>query len=200
MRMGRWTTRRDTFSSMPIWIGCGRSGCAASRSPCRRSSPGGRGRTTSCISRPVSTNISAGGYGIRSSGEFTRRRRSDLFEFGAVGWVLRPLADAAQGGADGLLPGMQKMHGVENHGDDFVVPDHGIDHHVVEASGGPVRVEVMLDEGDALAIDGIDQILGIGLGFAKFHLAADFFRIGGVEKDVKSVAAGAQEIGSAAPD
>ena len=37
-----------------------------------------------------------------------------------------------------------------------VVTDAGIDHHVVETARGPISIEVMLDEGHALAVDVVD--------------------------------------------
>ena len=49
------------------------------------------------------------------------------------------------------------MHGVENCLDDRFITHGRIDHHVIQGTGGPVRVKVMLHVGNAFAIDSIDE-------------------------------------------
>src|SRR6185437_15304348 len=58
----------------------------------------------------------------------------------------------------------------------------------------------MLYEKNALAVYGIDQVLGVFQVPAQILDATQLFRAGSVEKDVESVIALAQEIGRAAPD
>src|ERR1700691_3457390 len=56
----------------------------------------------------------------------------------------------------------------------------------------------MFDEGDALAVDGVDQVFGIGVAVALFEQATEFFGARGVEEDVESVGLFAEEVGCAA--
>ena len=49
-----------------------------------------------------------------------------------------------------------QVHGVQDCFDDRFVPDRGIDHYVVEGAGGPVGAEVVFDERDAFAVNGVD--------------------------------------------
>jgi len=53
------------------------------------------------------------------------------------------------------------MHCVENRLDDRFVPDSCVDHHVVEERVGQSASKLMFDEGDAFAVDGVDEILGL---------------------------------------
>jgi hypothetical protein len=58
---------------------------------------------------------------------------------------------------------------------------------VVGSTVGPFDVKIFLDELDALAINGIDELLGVLLGFAASQQAAHFFFPGSVEKDTQGV-------------
>ncbi len=66
------------------------------------------------------------------------------------------------------------MHCVQNRLHDGLVPHSSVDHEVVERTRGPVGVEVVLDVGDALAIDGIDHFRGVFFAMSFHHNAAEF--------------------------
>ncbi len=91
-------------------------------------------------------------------------------------------------------------HGVEDCVDYRFISYCCVDHDVVEGAGGPVGVEVVFDVGDALTVDGIDEILGRRLGAALLPDAADFFGARSVKKYVEGIGLLAQEERRAAAD
>ncbi len=84
--------------------------------------------------------------------------------------------------------------------DDGVVADDGVEHLVVEFAAGPIFREVRFDEGGAVAVDGVEAVVGFVAGEAGGEEAAEFFLAGGVEEDAEDVVAFAEEVGGAAAD
>lgn len=60
----------------------------------------------------------------------------------------------------GFGAAFDQAHGVEDGLDYGFVSYCCVDHYVVEGASGPIGVEVVFDEGDALAVDGVDKVLG----------------------------------------
>ncbi len=116
--------------------------------------------------------------------------------------MLLLMLDRSGGGIEtgGLGASFDQVHGVEDGFDDGGVADGRIQHDVIEGAGRPVGIEVVLDEGDALAVHGVDGIFGVGFPHPLFPQAAEFLGTGRVEKDVEGVATFAEKEGSAASD
>src|SRR5579872_759900 len=60
----------------------------------------------------------------------------------------------------------ERGFGTQDRRNYVLIADRGVDHHVIEAAGWPVRVEIALHEGDSIPIDLVQQILGFYCAFA----------------------------------
>lgn len=76
----------------------------------------------------------------------------------------------------GFGPALHSAHGFQNRLDHRPIPNGRIQHDVVKRSRRPVRIEIVFDVGDALAIDGVDHLLGFRGRVAIGQSAADFLR------------------------
>ena len=77
---------------------------------------------------------------------------------------------------------------------DSLVAKRGINHGVVDGAVRPFDVEILLDEIDALAINGIHELLGFLLTFAASQEAAHFIFSGSVKEHTQRVWAGSQKM------
>src|ERR1700722_3437629 len=71
-----------------------------------------------------------------------------------------------------------------NHG---LVTNRGIDHEMEEMTGRPLHVEVLFDEGRAVAVHGLGQLNGFLLALAHGPQAVHLLFKGGIDKDVKGI-------------
>src|SRR5439155_14435781 len=85
------------------------------------------------------------------------------------------------------------MHCVQDGLNYSVIAHRGIEHKVVQRSRGPIGIEIVFDESDALAVDDLDEFLGLLNHVTFFAEAANFFSARSVEEDVKCIGAVAQE-------
>ncbi len=85
-------------------------------------------------------------------------------------------------------------HGLDHE----LIAEFGVDHQVVEGAVGPLGVEIVADEGGALAVNFTDELQRFLFGFADRFEAADFFVNRGVGEEVEGVATAAKKIGGAA--
>ena len=76
----------------------------------------------------------------------------------------------------------------------------GIDHEMETMTVGPFDAEILLDEIDALAINGIHELLGFLLAFAASQEAADFILSGSVKKDTQGVWTAPEKVLGPSPD
>src|SRR5579863_3843344 len=68
-----------------------------------------------------------------------------------------------------------QIHGLEDGLDDGFISDCGVEHQVIQRTGWPVSIEVVLYVGDALAIDGINHLVRFLLAVSFADGAADLF-------------------------
>lgn len=61
---------------------------------------------------------------------------------------------------------------------DGFVADRRVHHRVVDGAVRPFRMEILLDEIDALSIDGIHELLSFILGFAAATIRRTLFFLG----------------------
>src|SRR5882672_810267 len=94
-------------------------------------------------------------------------------------------------GRDSCVDG---FHEVQNHVNDGLIADRRIDHSVVNGAVRPFDAEILLYEIDALAVNGIHELLGFLLTFAASQEAAHFIFSGGVEKHTQRVWAASQKM------
>ncbi len=71
--------------------------------------------------------------------------------------------------------GIDVNHEVQNHVNDGLIADRGIDHGVVDGAVRPFDVEILLDEIGALPIDGIHELFGFLLTLAASQQAAALY-------------------------
>src|SRR6266446_874360 len=67
------------------------------------------------------------------------------------------MPDLVRPSGDGL--GVYYLHQIQNHLNDWLIADRGIDHGVVDGTVGPFDVEVFLDEIRAFPINRIHELL-----------------------------------------
>ena len=98
------------------------------------------------------------------------------------------------------LASFQSADTIENGVDHRVFADCGVDHQIEALTIGPVNTEISFDVGGAVAVNGFDQLGRLGgrlsAGLQAFH----FFRFGGVDENVKCVAAALEIVRGAASD
>src|SRR5262249_49110589 len=102
-------------------------------------------------------------------------------------------ARGLQGGA-----ALQIVHGSEDHVGRVLDTVIGVKHHVVKTAAGPLRVEILADEGRALAIDRVDILGCIFLAHLQPNEAADFLLARAIDKNAEGVLARTEDIGGAA--
>ncbi len=81
-------------------------------------------------------------------------------------------------GASGGYGSFQQAHGVEDSRDDDFVAHRCVDHHVIEAAGGPVGAEIVLYKFDAVSVHVVDEFFGFFFVCGRRPQAPDFFRRG----------------------
>src|SRR5215470_7701281 len=115
-----------------------------------------------------------------------------------VGELLQ--GNAAQGRIANGNTLFELAHRAEDRSNYLFVANHRVKHEVIQATGRPIGVEVVLDECHALAVYGVDQILRFFRADSAGNDAAQFLVARRIEKDAKSIAALAQKIRSASAD
>jgi hypothetical protein len=81
------------------------------------------------------------------------------------------------------------FHEIQNHANDRLISQRGINHGVVYGAVGPFDVEIFLDEIAALMVNRIHELLGFLLAFAASQEAPHFIFSGGVKKHAQRVRA-----------
>src|ERR1035438_7317397 len=71
------------------------------------------------------------------------------------------LSATAKNGRGGMS--FQPLHTVENRGDYVLVPNHRVDHQVIETACRPVGIEVVLDVCHPLLVHILHQVFGVFL-------------------------------------
>src|SRR6185312_6391551 len=89
---------------------------------------------------------------------------------------------------------------VDNGIDSRLLAQAGVHHQVIDVALGPIDVEVLLDEGCALAVGGIDDLFRMGLTGAVLANALNLEVTRSVKEHMKGVVPSSQVIGSAASD
>src|SRR5262245_35694002 len=67
--------------------------------------------------------------------------------------------------------------------------DSGVDHEVVEIASRPILLEIAFYKGPALAIDGLNQLLGLSLALPAGFDARDLFFARSIKESVKGIGA-----------
>src|SRR5258708_40138671 len=94
-------------------------------------------------------------------------------------------------GRDSCVDG---FHEVKNHMNDGLIADRRIDHSVVNGAVRPFDAEILLDEIDALAVNGIHELLGFLLTLAASQEAAHFIFSWSVKKHTQRVLAAPEKM------
>src|SRR5947199_7474028 len=76
---------------------------------------------------------------------------------------------------------------IQNHVNDGLIANRGIDHGVVNGAIRPFDAEILLDEIDALAVDGIHELPGFLLALATSQQAPHFILSRSIKKHTQRI-------------
>ena len=95
---------------------------------------------------------------------------------------------------------IKAYHEIQNHVNDNLIADRGIDHTVVNGTVGPFDAEILLNEIHAFSIDGIDELFGFVFTLAAGQQSPDFILSRGVKKHTQRVFPALEELLRTPPD
>ena len=102
------------------------------------------------------------------------------------------MPDLVRPSGDGL--GVYYLHQIQNHLNDWLIADRGIDHGVVDGTVGPFDVEVFLDEIRAFPINRIHELLRFTRALAARKQTTELVFSRTIKKHAQRVRPGAKKM------